>query len=108
MFPGQPVTEIEVVNTGDRDIQVRSHTHFFETNRALNFDRAASWGMKIDRPAGTGIRFEPGVVKTVPLVPIEGERRILGAAGLVMGSLDAPGAKERSLERARDRGYKGA
>lgn len=108
MFADLPVTTIEVVNTGDRDIQVRSHTHFFETNRALKFDRAAAWGMKIDRPAGTGIRFEPGVPKSVALVPIEGARLIRGAAGLVMGPLDAPDAKQQSLERARARGYLGA
>lgn len=108
MFSDLPVTTIEVVNTGDRDIQVRSHTHFFETNRALQFDRSAAWGMKIDRPAGTGIRFEPGVPKTVALVPIEGARLMRGAAGLVMGALDAPGALQRSLELARARGYLGA
>lgn len=103
-----PVTEIDVVNTGDRDIQVRSHTHFFETNRALQFDRAAAWGMKIDRPAGTGIRFEPGIVKTVRLVPISGGRVVLGEGGLVNGPLDADGQKESSLELARSRGYLGA
>lgn len=108
MFKDLPVTTIDVVNTGDRDIQVRSHTHFFETNRALNFDRSAAWGMKIDRPAGTGIRFEPGVPKAVALVPIEGARLMRGAAGLVMGPLDAPGAKQRSLELARARHYLGA
>lgn len=108
MFTDLPVVTIDVTNTGDRDIQVRSHTHFFETNRALQFDRAAAYGMKIDRPSGTGIRFEPGVVKSVRLVPIDGNRLIRGAAGLVMGALDAPGAKEKSLELARIRGYLGA
>jgi urease subunit gamma/beta len=108
MFTDLPVVTIDVTNTGDRDIQVRSHTHFFETNRALQFDRAAAYGMKIDRPSGTGIRFEPGVVKSVRLVPIDGNRLIRGAAGLVMGALDAPGAKEKSLELARARGYLGA
>lgn len=108
MFGDLPVTEIDVVNTGDRDIQVRSHTHFFETNRALKFDRAAAWGLKLDRPAGTGIRFEPGAVKSVRLVPIAGARLVRGQAGLVNGDLDAPGAKARSLELARSRGYLGA
>lgn len=108
MFADLPVTTVDVTNTGDRDIQVRSHTHFFETNRALKFDRSAAYGMKIDRPAGTGIRFEPGVVKSVRLIPIDGNRAILGAAGLVMGPLDAPGTKERALELARVRGYLGA
>jgi urease subunit gamma/beta len=108
MFTDLPVVTIDVTNTGDRDIQVRSHTHFFEVNRALDFDRSAAWGMKVDRPAGTGIRFEPGAVKSVRLVPIDGNRLIRGQAGLVNGPLDAPGARERSLELARARGYLGA
>ena len=99
---------LDVVNTGDRDIQVRSHTHFFEVNRALKFDRAAAWGMKVDRPAGTGVRFEPGVVKSVRLTPIAGARVVLGQAGLVNGFLDAPGARDAALARARARGYLGA
>lgn len=108
LLPGAPAVTIDVVNTGDRDIQVRSHSHFFETNRALRFDRAASWGMKLDTPSGTGIRFEPGAVKSVRLVPIEGGRVVIGEAGLVNGSLDAPDARERALETARRRGYLGA
>jgi urease subunit gamma/beta len=105
--PALTVT-IDVVNTGDRDVQVRSHTHFFETNRALKFDRAAAWGMKVDRPAGLGVRFEPGVVKSVRLTPIAGERVVLGQAALVNGPLDAPGAKDRGLALAKARGYLGA
>ncbi|CDX24900.1 Urease gamma/beta subunit (Urea amidohydrolase gamma/beta subunit) [Mesorhizobium plurifarium] len=108
MFADLPVVTMDVVNTGDRDIQVRSHTHFFETNRALKFDRAAAWGMKLDRPAGTGVRFEPGVAKSVRLVPIAGDRHIRGQAGLVNGFLDAPHAREKALELARARGYLGA
>lgn len=108
MFADLPVVKIDVVNSGDRDIQVRSHTHFFETNRALKFDRAVAWGMKLDRPAGTGVRFEPGVVKSVRLVPIAGDRLIRGQAGLVNGFLDAPDAREKALELARTRGYLGA
>lgn len=108
MFADQPVVTIDITNTGDRDIQIRSHSHVFETNRALRFDRAAAWGMKIDMPSGTGIRFEPGVTKSVRLVPIVGSRVVLGQAGLVNGPLDEPGAKERSLELARSRGYIGA
>jgi urease subunit gamma/beta len=97
-----------VINTGDRDVQVRSHTHFFEVNRALRFDRAAAWGMKVDRPAGTGVRFEPGVVKAVRLVPIEGARVVRGQAGIVNGPLDAEGAKQTALARAKALGYLGA
>lgn len=108
MFTDLPVITIDVINTGDRDIQVRSHSHFFETNRALKFDRAAAWGMKVDRPAGTGIRFEPGAVKSVRLVPIAGNRVVLGQAGLVNGPLDGSGAKHKSLELAKSRGYLGA
>ncbi|MHC2433911.1 urease subunit beta [Bradyrhizobium sp. USDA 4451] len=107
-FAGLPAVTIEVVNTGDRDVQVRSHTHFFEVNRALRFDRAAAWGMKIDRPAGAGIRFEPGVTKSVRLVPIAGNRVVLGQAGLVNGPLDAPSARDAALKQARARGYQGA
>lgn len=108
MFTDLPVVTIDVVNTGDRDVQVRSHTHFFEVNRAMRFDRAAAWGTKIDRPSGTGIRFEPGVVKAVRLVPIAGDRVVRGQAGLVNGPLDEAGAKQRSLALARARGYLGA
>jgi urease subunit gamma/beta len=107
-FEDGPSVTIDVVNTGDRDIQVRSHTHFFETNRSLEFDRSKAWGMKVDRPAGMGIRFEPGVAKSVRLVPIAGGRVVKGQAGLVNGPLEAEGALERGLERARAQGYKGA
>jgi urease subunit gamma/beta len=108
IFDGMPVTTIEVINTADRDVQVRSHTHFFEANRALRFDRAAAWGMKIDSPSGAGIRFEPGIPKTVDLVPIDGARIVLGQSSLVNGALDLPGAREEALRRARAQGYLGA
>lgn len=108
MFADLQAVTIDVVNTGDRDVQVRSHTHFFEVNRAMRFDRAAAWGMKIDRPAGTGVRFEPGVLKAVRLVPVAGDRIVRGQAGLVNGSLDEAGAKQRSLVLAKARGYLGA
>jgi len=108
IFAGKPVVTIEVVNTGDRDIQVRSHAHFFEANRALKFDRAAAWGMKLDRPAGMGVRFEPGLVKSVALVPIDGGRIVLGQSGLANGSVDAAGAKGAALARAKALGFLGA
>lgn len=108
LFADLPAITIDVLNMGDRDVQVRSHTHFFEVNRALRFDRAAAWGMKVDRPAGAGVRFEPGVTKSVRLVPIAGARVVRGQAGLVNGSLDAPSALERALKLAADRGYQGA
>ena len=107
IFADSPSVTIDVVNTGDRDIQVRSHTHFFEVNRALKFDRAAAWGMKVDRPSGTGVRFEPGVVKAVRLVPIAGARVVRGQAGLANGPLDREGAREAALSLAKARGYLG-
>ncbi|GAB4258752.1 MAG: urease subunit beta [Pararhodobacter sp.] len=84
---GAPVTELEVANTGDRPVQVGSHYHFAETNPALAFDRAAARGQRLDIPAGTAVRFEPGQTRTVRLIPIEGARRIVGFNGQVMGDL---------------------
>jgi urease subunit gamma/beta len=107
-FAGGRSVTLEVVNTGDRDIQVRSHAHFFEANRALRFNRGESWGMKLDVIAGAGVRFEPGVTKTVRLIEIQGDRIVHGQGGLVNGPLDAPGARDNALERARARGYLGA
>jgi urease subunit gamma/beta len=108
IFPEADAIAIEVVNTGDRDVQVRSHSHFFETNRALRFDRASAWGRKLDIPAGAGARFEPGIPKSVHLVPIGGLRVVLGQAGLVGGSLDMDDARGDALALARARGYQGA
>ena len=108
MFPEADLVTIEVMNTGDRDVQVRSHSHFFEANRALRFDRAASWGRKLDIAAGAGVRFEPGIPKSVRLVPIGGLRVVLGQAGLVDGALDADGARDRGVAQAQARGYLGS
>jgi urease subunit gamma/beta len=108
LFAGADVIELEAVNTGDRDIQVRSHAHFFEANRALRFDRSASWGRKLDVAAGAGVRFEPGIPKLVRLVPIQGLRIVLGQAGLVNGALDTPGLRDAALARAQSAGYQGA
>ncbi|MFM7652054.1 MAG: urease subunit beta [Vulcanococcus sp.] len=85
---GRPVTTVMVANTGDRPVQVGSHFHFFETNEALRFDREASRGLRLDIPAGTAIRFEPGDSREVQLVPFAGERRVFGFNGLVNGPLD--------------------
>ena len=76
-----------VANSGDRPIQVGSHYHFFETNDALEFDRAASRGMRLNIPAGTAVRFEPGQRREVELVELSGARRVFGFAGRVMGDL---------------------
>ncbi|MEO1592704.1 MAG: urease subunit beta [Cyanobacteria bacterium J06632_22] len=81
------VTELSVANTGDRPIQIGSHFHFFEVNPALSFDRDQAKGKRLDIPAGTAIRFEPGDEKTVNLVPVVGERKIYGFNGLVNGDL---------------------
>ena len=84
-----------VRNTGDRPIQVGSHFHFFEVNRALDFERSAAYGMRLDIAAGTAIRFEPGEEKEVPLIAFAGARAVYGHNGLVSGALNekAPGAK---------------
>ncbi|RVT85614.1 urease subunit beta [Rhodobacteraceae bacterium CCMM004] len=84
---GAPVTELEVANTGDRPVQVGSHYHFAETNGALDFDRDAARGLRLDIPAGTAVRFEPGQTRTVRLVPYGGARRAIGFNGAVMGDL---------------------
>ena len=84
---GLPRTELVVANTGDRPIQVGSHYHFAETNRALQFDRAAARGQRLDVAAGTAVRFEPGQTRTVTLVPYRGARVVHGFQGAVGGAL---------------------
>jgi urease subunit beta len=84
---GRTAVELVVENTGDRPIQVGSHYHFFETNSALRFDRALSRGCRLDIPAGSAVRFEPGQSRTVRLVEYAGERRVVGFQGKVMGPL---------------------
>jgi urease beta subunit len=92
---GRPVTTLRVANRGDRPVQVGSHHHFAESNRALLFDRMAAYGEHLDIPAGTAVRFEPGETKAVSLVPYGGARWISGFHGFVGGSLDGPGVKQR-------------
>ena len=82
---GRDTVSLEVSNTGDRPIQVGSHYHFAETNTALEFDRAAARGMRLDIPAGTAVRFEPGQRREVRLVAYGGERRVIGFNGQTMG-----------------------
>ncbi len=88
---GRPVLTVEVANTGDRPIQVGSHYHFFETNAALRFDRAPTRGWRLDIPAGTAVRFEPGQSRTVTLVPYAGSRQVFGFNARVMGALAPEG-----------------
>ena len=83
----RPALTIEVANTGDRPIQVGSHYHFFEVNQALQFDREACKGCRLDIPAGTAVRFEPGQTRSVTLVPLSGKREIYGFRQKVMGKL---------------------
>ena len=109
---GRPNVKIKVRNTGDRPIQVGSHFHFFEVNRALEFDRKAAFGQRLDIPASTGLRFEPGDEKEVTLVPFGGKQRIYGFNNLVdgwTGSGPTPGYRpnlDKGLERADERGFK--
>src|SRR5204862_3310186 len=98
---------LQVNNTGDRPIQVGSHFHFFEVNRALVFDRAAAYGMRLDLPAGTAVRFEPGEIKTVRLVELAGLRQVYGGSGLVNGSLDDPIVQQHAFAEVKKRGFAG-
>lgn len=84
---GLPVTTLTVANTGDRPVQVGSHYHFAEANAALDFDRAAARGQRLDIPAGTAVRFEPGQTRTVRLIPYRGGRTVFGFNQQVMGTL---------------------
>ncbi len=103
---GRETAALEVVNTGDRPIQVGSHFHFFEVNRALSFDRAKAFGMRLNIPAGTAVRFEPGDDKIVTLVRLGGRRIVSGLNGLTEGSVDES-AKAAAIESAAGRGFKG-
>lgn len=117
LLAGSPVVigpdaevELVVANTGDRPVQVGSHFHFAESNPALSFDRAQAHGMRLAIPAGTSVRFEPGIERRVGLVPLGGRRRVLGLRGEVAGDLDSgqppgvstgagPGSQERGSGR---------
>lgn len=85
---GRQTVTLTVANSGDRPIQVGSHFHFFEVNRALEFDRAQAKGMRLDIPAGTAVRFEPGDEREVTLVPFVGSRQVYGLNALINGPLD--------------------
>ncbi|MEP7151424.1 MAG: urease subunit beta [Nitrospira sp.] len=102
---GRQTVELMVSNTGDRPIQVGSHCHFFEANRALAFDRETSYGYRLQVPAGTAVRFEPGESKRVTLVALGGNRVAYGINGLVNGKLDDPKVREQALASAREAGF---
>jgi urease subunit beta len=89
--PGRERTTLVVVNTADRPVQVGSHFHFAAVNPGLEFDRAAAWGLHLDIPAGTSVRFEPGVEREVALVPLAGARRVPGLRPEFAGALDERG-----------------
>jgi len=95
--------EIEVTNAGDRPIQVGSHFHFFEVNRALRFDRPAAYGCRLDIPSGTAVRFEPGERKRISLISLGGRRVIRGLNGLTDGPLSE--TRETALARATEHGF---
>lgn len=109
---GRPRTKLTVRNTGDRPIQIGSHFHFFETNRYLEFDRAASFGQRLDIPANTAVRFEPGDQKEVTLVPYAGKAFVFGFNNLVDGwtgagpKPDYHPNREAAIERAEKLGFK--
>ncbi len=86
---GRQTLSLTVVNSGDRPIQVGSHYHFYETNKALSFDREKAKGFRLNIPSGTAIRFEPGLERTVALVSYAGDRRVFGFNQAVMGNLDS-------------------
>lgn len=102
---GRQTLELTVSNTGDRPIQVGSHCHFFEANRALKFDRETSYGFRLQVPAGTAVRFEPGESKHVTLVALGGNRVAYGINGLVNGKLDDANVREKALMAAREQGF---
>ena len=105
---GRVTLGMSVRNTGDRPIQVGSHFHFFEANKALDFNRRKSFGMRLNIPSGTSIRFEPGDEKMIKLVQLGGKRVVMGLNGLVNGSTSEKGALEAALKKAKELGFKGA
>jgi len=104
---GRETAQVTVANTGDRPIQVGSHFHFFEANRALRFDRSRAFGMRLNIPAGTAVRFEPGDEKVVTLVVLAGAREVHGLNALTDGPT-ADAARGAALSRASRAGFEGA
>ncbi len=103
---GRAAKTLDVANMGDRPIQVGSHYHFFEVNRMLQFDRAETLGFRLDIPAGTAVRFEPGDTKSVTLVALAGDRIVQGLNDLVNGSLDDPQVVAAALSQVTAQGYR--
>lgn len=105
---GRRKVTLTAVNTGDRPIQIGSHFHFFEVNKALEFDRAAAFNTRLDIPAGTAVRFEPGATKEVSLVEFGGSAELTGLNNLTNGQGGDPLVRDAALARARSRGFRGA
>ncbi len=101
---GKTVLTIQVTNTGDRPIQVGSHTHFFEANKNLSFDREKSYGTHLNIPAGTSLRFEPGDSRKIELTEFGGKKTVFGFSGLVNGPLDEK--KSMALQKAKTQGFR--
>ena len=105
---GRRTVTMTAINTGDRPIQIGSHFHFFEVNKALDFDRANAFNMRLDIPAGTAVRFEPGASKEVTLVEFGGRQFLTGLNNLTDGAVSDPDVRDAALARARARGFNGA
>src|ERR1700761_2274947 len=105
---GRRTTTLTALNTGDRPIQIGSHFHFFEVNKALEFDRAAAFNMRLDIPAGTAVRFEPGASKEVALVEFGGKGELTGLNNLADGVSSDPAVRAAALARAKARDFRGA
>jgi urease beta subunit len=104
---GRKTQTLKVKNTGDRPVQVGSHFHFFEVNKVLDFPREKAFGMRLDIPAGTAVRFEPGDEKEVDLVEVAGKQYIYGLNNLTNGSIKQASVKQRALRLAKEQGFKG-
>jgi len=102
---GKSTISVSVRNTGDRPIQVGSHTHFFEVNKALDFPRKQSYGFHLNIPAGTSVRFEPGETKEISLTEFGGKKVVFGFSGLVNGNLKEQ--QENAFKKAAEKGFKG-
>jgi len=102
---GKSTTTVSVRNTGDRPIQVGSHTHFFEVNKALEFPRKQSYGYRLNIPAGTSVRFEPGGTKEIELTEFGGKKIVYGFSGLVNGNLEEQ--QKTAFQKATEKGFKG-
>ncbi len=105
---GRRTVEVVVANTGDRPVQVGAHYHFFEVNKALKFDREKAFGMRLNIPSGTTMRFEPGDERKIVLVEMTGKKIVRGLNNLTNGDLTSPKVRKKAMEQARARGFKGA